>query len=111
MHGWIALPTVWYCVFLVAAPALGIAVGIFNRSESQVFLWLVVSFGYAVAVVIIAFAYQYINEYSQSWSGFPILPWFILVVPVLIFALAAVGLPWVISRALCRLRKRARSRA
>ena len=106
MHGWIALPTVWYWLFLFAAPALGLAVGAFNRAESQVLLWLLVSSEYTVVVILIAFAYQYIHEYSHFLGGFPIVPWLILAVPVLVFSLPATGLPWVVSRALCRLHER-----
>jgi len=111
MHGWIALPTVWYWVFLFAAPALGLAVGAFNRAESQVLLWLFVSCDYTVVVVVIAFAYQYIHEYSHFLGGFPIVPWLILAIPVFVFSLSAIGLPWAISRALCRLRNGAGNRA
>lgn len=102
MHGWISLPAIWYWVFLFVAPVLGLAVGLFNYAKRQVLLWLLVSCGYSVFVVLFAFAYEHRSHQYQD--GYNLFAWSLLVIPVLLFALPATGVPWVVCRTFVSLR-------
>lgn len=72
--------------------------GLFSHSKRQILLWLLLSCGYSMFVVLFAFCY----EYKPFHGGYNLGAWSLLVIPVLIYAVPAIGIPWFISRALVR---------
>jgi hypothetical protein len=100
MHGWISLPVFWQLFLLCVAPLVGVAAGYWLRhSKRQARLWPLVSLAYAFGVVLVAFEYE---QLRHPGFGYEFGPWLIFVVPLFVFALPSVGLPWAAVRHVLR---------
>ena len=98
MHGFISLPNAWSLALLSLAPLIGVAAGIWVKPKHPFVLWLIYCACYAATVVWVAFGYE-----STKFPGtYDLQPWAFLVIPVFIFALPAIGLPWAAASALRR---------
>ena len=99
MHGWISIPGIWQLALLALAPVVGLAVGAWSaRSKYQIALWFGYTLTYSVLVVLLAFLYE-----SHRFRGqYNLAAWSMLVIPVFVYALPAVGLPWLLARKFVR---------
>jgi hypothetical protein len=102
MHGWISIPETFQLFLLALAPVVGLAVGAAGaRSKHQIALWLGYALTYSVMAVLVAFTY----EAHGSGGQYNMAAWGVLVIPVFLYALPAVGLPWLLGRSLVLQRK------
>ena len=103
MHGWLALPGIYYVALAIAAPVMG-AVGrlLIGPGSRSLLWWLVLSAVHSLSTVGIAFLYQY-----SVYPGHYVLnAWLWLLAPTLGVALLAVGAGWVVTGGALRFQKR-----
>ena len=101
MHGWISIPWTWQLVLLALAPVVGFALGAWGaRSKRQIVLWLGYTLAYSLLAVLVAFLYE-THGFAGLYVGhYDMVAWGILVVPVFLYGLPTIGLPWALARRL-----------
>jgi len=103
MHGWISLPAIWQITLLALAPLIGLSIGVCDaRNKHQWSLWLGYAAAYAISVTLVAFLYE---SHGHLGGGYNLGAWALMIaLPVFIYALPAIGVPWLIARVVARAR-------
>lgn len=95
------IPWIWQIALLVLAPIVGFAIGTWAaKSKHPIALWFGYTLTYSIFAVLVVFlfiAHGFGRFYNMG-------AWSLQVIPVLLYALPAVGLPWLLARKLVRSR-------